>query len=190
MAKTEESLPLPLERRLYFAEQVDQKSIVDVTKQILEINEDDSYLERLYDIHGIKYKPKPIEIYIDSYGGNVYQVLGLIGVMEKSTVEIHTYVTGCAMSCGFMILITGHKRFAYQHSTPLYHQVSTGFYGNVSDMEIEYKEGKRLQRKLEKLTLEKTKITQDKLDQIYKTKTDWFMSAKDALKYGVVDAIV
>ena len=64
-----------------------------------------------------------IKIYIDSYGGQVYQCFGLIGVMESKT-EIHT-VCSAAMSCGFIILINGHKRFAYRHATPLYHRVSS-----------------------------------------------------------------
>ena len=94
------------------------------------------------------------------------------------------------MSCGFMILIHGHKRFAYEHATPMYHQVSTGFWGKVQDLEEEYKETKRLQKKFEQLTLERTKINKDKLKDILKTKHDWFMDADEALKQGVVDEII
>jgi ATP-dependent protease ClpP protease subunit len=94
------------------------------------------------------------------------------------------------MSAGFMILIHGHKRFAYEHATPMYHQVSTGFWGTVQDLEEEYKETKRLQKKFEKLTLEKTKISKEKLKEILKTKHDWFMNADEAFKNGVVDEII
>lgn len=190
MNKTD-ALPLPMNRKLYFSEQVDQKSIHEITKQILEINDDDAFLNDLYNVYGIgKYEAPPIELYIDSYGGQVYQCLGLIGVMETSKTPIHTYVTGCAMSCGFIILISGHRRFAYKHATPLYHQVSKGMWAPMKTIEEEVKEGKRLQKKLEKLTLSKTKITNKKLKSIYTRKIDWFMTPKEALKLGVIDEII
>jgi ATP-dependent Clp protease protease subunit len=183
-------LPKPLKRKLYLASQVDQDSMNDLTKSILEINDSDEELKKIYAIYDIEYRPKPIEIIIDSYGGMVYQCMGLLGVMNQSKTPIHTVVTGAAMSCGFMILIHGHKRFAYEHATPMYHQVSTGFWGKVKDLEEEYKETKRLQKKFEKLTLERTKITKDRLKEILKTKHDWFMDADEALKQGVVDEII
>jgi ATP-dependent Clp protease protease subunit len=127
---------------------------------------------------------------IDSYGGQVYQIFGLLAIMDESKTPIHTYVTGAAMSCGFMLLINGHKRFAYKYATPLYHQVSSGAMGKVKDMEEKIEESKRLQGLIETLTLEKTKITAKKLERIYKTKKDWYMTAEEALKLKVVDEIV
>lgn len=190
MAKID-NLPLPMHRKLFFSKQVDQDSILKLTQSIIEINEHDEYLSQIYEIHGIKVtEPSPIEIYIDSYGGYVYQVLGLVGIMETSKTPIHTYVTGAAMSCGFIILISGHKRFAYKHSTPLYHQVSTGFDGTTKDMNELYAETIRLQKKLEEITLKRTKIGKKKLATIYKRKIDWYMTPKEAVKYGVVDKIV
>jgi len=161
-----------------------------LTKSIIEINEDDAYLKKLYSIHDIDYVPKPINMYIDSYGGAVYQCFGLLGVMDKSETPIHTIVTGAAMSCGFMILISGHKRFGYEHSTPLYHQVSTGFHGKVQDMEESLAETKRLQKKIEEFTLQRTNIPKKKLQQVLKNKIDWHMSAEEALGLGVIDGII
>ncbi|MAH51542.1 hypothetical protein CMI37_37345 [Candidatus Pacearchaeota archaeon] len=184
------ALPRPKARNLYLPEQVNQESMNKLTKAILEINEDDVYLAKLYEVHDIQYKSQPIKIYIDSYGGAVYQCFGLLGVMDKSETPIHTVVTGAAMSCGFMILISGHKRFGYAHSTPLYHQVSSGFYGKIKDMEEHLKESKRLQKKIEALTLERTSISKKKLTEILKNKIDWYMSAEEALALGVIDGII
>jgi ATP-dependent Clp protease protease subunit len=184
------NLPLPKERNLYFQKQVDQASIGELTQKIIEINDDDKKLKKLYEVYDLSYEPKPIKIYIDSYGGYVYQCFGLLSVMEKSKTPIHTIVTGCAMSCGFMMLISGHKRFAYKLSTPLYHQVSGGAVGKVKDMEEELFEAQRLQTMLEEITLEKTKISKKKLKEIYDGKKDWFMTAKEAKELGVVDEII
>ena len=183
-------LPLPKPRNLYLPKQVDQASMNALTKSILEINDNDEYIKKLYAVHDLDYSPKPIKIYIDSYGGAVYQCFGLLGVMEKSETPIHTIVTGAAMSCGFMILISGHKRYGYSLSTPLYHQVSTVARGKVQDVEEHLEETKRLQKKIEEITLDKTNISKKKLTEILKKKVDWHMSAEEALGLGVIDEIL
>jgi ATP-dependent Clp protease, protease subunit len=185
-----DKLPQPKERKIFFSKQVDQNSIEEVAKEIIIINENDRELEKLYAIYDLELKPKPIEIYIDSYGGYVYQILGLIGIMEKSITPIHTICTGAAMSCGFMMLIYGHKRFCYEHATPLYHQISTGFQGKVEDMEQGFIETKRLQNKFEEMVIRKTKISKEKLDEIREKKIDWYMEAEEALTLGVIDKII
>lgn len=187
MAKT---LEAPLERKLYFTKQVDQHSISDLTQKIIEINKHDEYLAKIYDIDGIDYKPRPIEIYIDSYGGYVYQCFGLLSIIERSTTPIHTIVTGCAMSCGFMILISGHKRFAHSLSTAMYHQVSSVAWGKLKDMQEDIKETERLQEVLEKIVIERTNITSKRLAKNFKMKQDWFIAGEDLTKYGIVDEII
>lgn len=136
------------------------------------------------------YTPKPIKIYIGSYGGSVYQCLGLLCIIEKSTTPIHTIVTGCAMSCGFLMSITGHKRYAYNKSTLLYHQISSAEYGKLKDIEDGVIEMKHLQKIIEEHTLSHTKISREKLKQIFKEKVDWFIKPKQALKLGVIDEII
>ena len=184
------SLPQPKSRNLYLAQQVTQESINKLTQAIIDINEDDEYLTKVYSVHDIEYKPKPIKIYIDSYGGYVYQCFGLLGIMKSSKVEIQTIVTGCAMSCGFLISVSGHKRFGYPKATFMYHQVSSVAAGKVKDMEEDVIETKRLQSMLEDIALENTKITAKKLERIYKTKKDWFMDSTEALRLKVIDEII
>lgn len=183
-------LPNPMSRKLFFGKQVDQESIETLSREIILINDNDKTLKKLYDVYDLNYKPKPIEIYIDSYGGKVYQCFGLISIMEKSETPIHTYCTGAAMSCGFIMLISGHKRFCYKHGTPLYHQVSGGAYEKIEEVEQRLEEMKRLQNVFEEMTIRKTKISKEKLDQVKKEKIDWYMTSDEALKLGVVDEIV
>ena len=183
-------LPLPKKRDLFFNKQVDQNTIGDLTQKIIEINQDDEHLKKVYAIYNLNYEPDPIKIYIDSYGGYVYQCFGLLSVMERSQTPIHTIVTGCAMSCGFMMLICGHKRFALKLSTPLYHQVSSGAWGTVKELEESVEESKRLQKILESIVKDKTDITKKRLREILETKKDWFMTSKEALELNVVDEIL
>jgi ATP-dependent Clp protease protease subunit len=180
----------PKDRNLFLAQQVNQDSINKLSQAIIEINEDDAELEKIYELHDIGYTPKPIKLYIDSYGGAVYQCFGLLGIMKASKTPIHTIVTGCAMSCGFLISIAGHKRFGYPKSTYLYHQVSSGASGTVKEMEDDVIEAKRLQKMIESHTLELTKITEKKLEKVYKTKKDWFIDSEEALKLKIIDEIL
>ena len=182
--------PIPKERNLYLAEQVDQESINKITQAIISINEDDVYLASLAKISGFSYSPTPIKLYIDSYGGAAYQCLGLLGVMEKSEIPIHTIVTGCAMSCGFLISITGHERFCYDTSTLLYHQISGGMHGKLKDVQERLAQMDRVQEMVEAHTLKHTKLTKKQLEDSFNGKTDWFLNAKESLKYGCVDKII
>ena len=136
------ALPRPKPRNLYLPDQVNQESMNKLTKAVIEINEDDKFLAKLYGIHDLEYKRPPIQ------------------------------------------------RFGYKHSTPLYHQVSTGFQGKVQDMEDSLVETKRLQKKIEDITLERTSISKKKLTEILKNKKDWFMTAEEALGLGVIDGIL
>lgn len=183
-------LPVPMSRTMYLPTQVSQESMFMLTKAIIDINQNDRLLEKVYALNGLIYEAKPINMMIDSYGGQAYQCFGLISVMKASRTPIHTFVTGCAMSCGFLILIHGNKRFGFEYSTPLYHQVSAGAMGKLKQMEESVAEAKRLQAIVEKMTLENTKITKDKLKEIYEKKVDWFMSVKEAQKLGVIDEII
>lgn len=183
-------IPIPKDRQLYLAKQVNQDSMNELSKAILEINEDDEYINKLSAIHNLTYNPQPIKIYIDSYGGSVYQCLGLLGIIEKSIIPVHTIVTGCAMSCGFLIAIAGHKRFAYDKATFMYHQVSNGFVGKLKDMEDDVFETKRLQKIIEQHTLSKTSLTKKQLEDNYNSKKDWYMTAKESLKYKIIDSII
>lgn len=181
---------IPKQRSLFFTEQVDQTTVSAITKKIIEINDDDALLSEQASLIGFKYEPKPIKLYIDSFGGGIYSCMSLVSVIEKSEVPVHTICMGAAMSAGFIILISGHRRFAYKYSTPLYHQASTILFGNVKTIEEDITETKRLQKLMEKITLEKTKITKERLKEVYEKKLDWYMTAEEALKLSVVDEIL
>jgi ATP-dependent Clp protease protease subunit len=183
-------LPKPKQRNLFFTKDVDAESIAKLTEALIEIEESDKDLKKIYELHDLEYTPKPIKIYIDSYGGYVYQCYGLLSVMKACKTPIHTIVTGCAMSCGFLISVSGHKRISYDHSTFMYHQVSSGAIGKLKDMEEDIIETKRLQKFVEEHTLTTTKLTPKDLEKCYIEKRDWYFTAKQALKYGIIDQIV
>jgi len=184
------SITFPVDRNLYFHEQVSQWSVGSLTKDILTMESDDQHLRKQGDVLGFTYTPKPINIFIDSFGGSVYAMNGLMAVIEKCTTPIHTYVTGVAMSAGFMLLISGHRRFAYHYATPLYHQLSSNDMGTLKDLQEGIAEKERLQAQLEAIVLKRTKMPKKVLQQIFEMKKDLYMTPADALKWGVIDEIL
>ena len=184
------NLEKPLPRNLFLAQQVDQDTMNALSKSILEIREHDKYLEGYFKLHDLEYKPKPIVLHIDSYGGAVYQCFGVLSIMKSGGTPVNTVVTGCAMSCGFMLAIHGAHRSIHKYGTMMYHQVSSGVWGKVAEMEEDLVEAKRLQKQIEEMTLDHTKITKEKLEKVYKRKQDWYIDAKSAVKWGCADEIV
>jgi len=133
-----------------------------------------------------------ISIYIDSPGGSVYSGLGLLDVMEYVKPEIVTINTGLAASMAAVILCSGTKgkRKALKRSRTMIHQPMGGYSGwaQASDMEIEAREINDLKKELYEIISDKTG---QKYDKVYKDgDRDYWLSATDAKKYGIIDDII
>ena len=161
---------------LYLTDQ-EEDNTISVIKSILEINEDNK-------------TSSPIKLYINSYGGDVYEFFGLIDVIIASKTPIYTYTLGAAMSCALLVALAGHKRFAYKHSTFMYHQISLGEWDVAKNLEEDLIETKRLHKIIEKLILEKTNISKNQIKNIHNHKKDCYINSEEALKYKIIDQII
>lgn len=184
------AIPVPKEREIYLYSDVNQTSILGLTKSIHEINNDDGLIAQMCAVNGMNYNPRPIKLYIDSYGGAVYQCLGFLNVMDKSTTPIHTIVTGCACSSGFIIAINGHKRYCYSKSTYMYHQMSVVQMGELQEIENRQIEYQRLQDIVHDHVGNKTGISLSQLKKIKEHKKNQFFNSAEALKLKIVDEII
>ena len=132
-----------------------------------------------------------ISIYIDSPGGSVYSGLGLLDVMEYIKPDIETINTGLAASMAAIILCSGKKgkRKALKRSRTMIHQ-PLGYAGwqQASDMEIEAREMNDLKKELYEIISDRTG---QKYDKVYKDgDRDYWMNAKTAKDYGMIDEII
>lgn len=132
-----------------------------------------------------------IKIYIDSGGGSVYSGLGLLDVMDYVKPDIITVNTGLAASMAAVILCSGTKgkRKALKRSRTMIHQPLgyTG-YAQATDMEIEAKEINSLKKELYEIISDNTGQA---YDRVYKdSERDYWMTADEAKKYGMIDEIV
>jgi len=138
----------------------------------------------------LKDPSKDILMYIDSYGGYVHSFLAIHDVMKMLRCNVATVAIGKTMSCGQMLLISGTKgkRFITQNSRVLMHEISSGTFGKLADMEVDINETKALKKIVEELILKYTKVKKAELSK-YMIR-DSFFSADEALRLGMVDHII
>ena len=135
----------------------------------------------------------PINVVIDSPGGDVYEMFGIIDYIESlernSDIKVNTICRGKAMSAAAMILACGTgKRLASKRSTVMIHEGSSMQAGKSSDVKAAQKYNAHLENMANTILGEKT--TKDKNFWSEQTKTDLYLSAKDAQKLGVIDGII
>jgi ATP-dependent Clp protease protease subunit len=133
---------------------------------------------------------KDISIYINSPGGSVYAGLAIYDTMQFIKPDVQTICVGVAMSMGALLLAGGAKgkRMALPNAKIMIHQVSSGFSGQASDIEIHAREIIALRQSLDEILALHT--GQD-LEQVKRdTERDNFMSSEEAKDYGIVDRVI
>jgi ATP-dependent Clp protease protease subunit len=133
---------------------------------------------------------KDISIYVNSPGGSVYAGLAIYDTMQFIKPDVQTIGVGVAMSMGALLLCGGAagKRMALPNSKILIHQVSGGFQGQATDIEIHAKEIIDVRRRLDEII---AKHTGQPLEKVAKdTERDYFMSAEEAKEYNLVDRVI
>jgi ATP-dependent Clp protease protease subunit len=133
---------------------------------------------------------KDISIYINSPGGSVYAGLTIYDAMQFVRPEIQTTCVGVAMSMGALLLAggTAGKRGALPNAKILIHQLSAGFEGQASDIEIQAREIISVKRRLEEIFAEHTG---QPLERVSKDmERDYFLTSEEALEYGIIDRVV
>jgi ATP-dependent Clp protease, protease subunit len=133
---------------------------------------------------------KDISIYINSPGGSVYAGLAIYDAMQFIKPDIQTICVGVAMSMGALLLAGGsqEKRMALPNSKILIHQLSGGFEGQATDIEIHAKEIIDVRQRLDEII---AKHTGQALEKVAKdTERDYFMSAEEAKEYKLVDRVI
>lgn len=173
-------------RLFYLSDDVDNCSIGQLCWSLIsQLQKDDNQEEKEKN-----FTREPIKIYINSYGGSVYDMWALIDIMLNSKTPIHTYCTGYAMSAAFKIFLAGHKRFATKHATFMYHQMSCKRSGKYQDLVEDRKQDDYLQKTVEEYVMDRTKLTQADMDDIREKKKDFYIHPKEALKWGIVNEII
>jgi ATP-dependent Clp protease, protease subunit len=133
---------------------------------------------------------KDIFIYINSPGGVVYSGLAIYDTMQFIKPDVQTICVGIAMSMGSLLLAGGAKgkRMALPNAKILIHQVSSGFQGQATDIEIQAREVINLKRRLEEIY---AKHTGQEIEKVSRDmERDYFLAPEEARDYGIIDTII
>lgn len=133
---------------------------------------------------------KEIYLYINSPGGSVTAGMAIYDTMNYITSPVATLCMGQAASMGAFLLSSGEKgkRYALPNSRIMIHQPSAGFRGQATDIDIHAKEILRMKKELNEMLAKQTGQSIKKVEA--DTERDYFMSAEEAKKYGLVDDVL
>jgi ATP-dependent Clp protease protease subunit len=133
---------------------------------------------------------KDIYLYINSPGGVVTSGFAIYDTMNYIKPDVVTICMGQAASMGAFLLSSGAKgkRFALPHARIMIHQPLGGAQGQATDIEIHAKEILRMKKELNKILAENTGQSLRKIEK--DTERDFFMSAEEAMKYGLIDKVL
>ena len=133
---------------------------------------------------------KDISLYVNSPGGSVYAGLAIYDTMQFIKPDVQTICVGIAMSMGALLLAGGAKgkRMALPNAKIMIHQVSGGFSGQASDIEIHAREALSIRQKLDEILALHT--GQDVETVSHDTERDNFMSSEEAREYGLIDRVI
>jgi ATP-dependent Clp protease, protease subunit len=164
------------ERIIFLGTPIDDQVANVIVAQLLFLNREDP--------------EKTIHMYINSPGGQIYSGLAIYDTMKMISNPISTYAIGFSASFGTVILAAGTKgqRYALPHATIHMHQPLGGAQGQASDIEIHAKEILRLRARLNEILAESTGQTLEAIE--HDTERDFFLDAKQAVEYGLVDEVL
>ena len=133
---------------------------------------------------------KDVALYINSPGGSVYAGMAIYDTMRFIKPEVSTLCTGLAASMGAFLLAAGTKgkRFSLPNSRIMIHQPSGGAQGQASDIQIQAREILDLRERLNQMLAENTGQSIERIG--LDTERDNFMSAPDAVSYGLIDKVL
>ena len=164
------------DRIIFLGEEVTEGSANTIVAQLLHLANEDP--------------DKDIQLYINSPGGSVYDGLAIYDTMQYIKPDVQTIGIGLQASMGAFLLGSGAKgkRFVLPNARVMIHQPSSGTQGMVTDQEISLRESVGMKELLAKVIAKNTgqKLEKVKADM----ERDHWMSADEAVKYGLADAII
>lgn len=172
------------DRRIYLTSDIGSDTIEYVNTLIEKFNYEDEK-------NGISAEEaKPIRLYINSYGGSIYDGLSIVNTILTSKTKVIGICTGYAMSMGLGIYAACHERWAMPYTNFMYHELSSSASGRAEEIKRATQEYERLQKMYDNILTSRTSLSQKKLNSVKKSANDWFFDAYEAKKYGLVHKII
>lgn len=131
---------------------------------------------------------KPIKIFINSDGGSLDTVMHIIDIILLSKTPVITIGMGRVYSAGGLLLMAGHKRYIFNHTSCLIHDGSSGAIGNIGKLLDNLKFTEASEQRIKHYITTQTRITAEMYEDNYRR--DWFLFSDEMIRLGIADEIV
>ena len=168
------------QRKLFLNCDIDQYSVHEIKKCILQYNADDRDIAAE--------DRQPILLYITSNGGEVAAGFELIDIIMNSMTPVYTINIGFQYSMAFLIGLAGHKRYATKNSTYLMHDGSNFIYNSGAKAKDQMEFNTNLENRVRKYILSRSNLTEEEYNEKYRV--EWYLFADEAKEKGFVDYII
>lgn len=168
------------QRKLFLNADIDQFSVADIVKHIMQINKEDKGLE--------PHERMPILLYVTSNGGEVDSGFELIDVIMNSKTPVYTINLGYQYSMGFLIGLSGHKRYATRNAKFLMHDGSNFVYNSGAKAQDQMEFNRKIESRIKQYVLSRSKVSEEEYDS--KLRVEWYLFADEAKEKGFVDYII
>ncbi len=167
---------------VYFYSEVDRESTYELIECIKEA--EDNCLNICHSTH---IESLPIYLHINSFGGCIFSALNVIDYMNSCKFPVHTIVEGSTASAGTLISVAGKKRYIRPNAYMLIHQLSSGCWGKMAEIEDEFINLKELTIKIKRIYKKYTTIPKKELKTILKR--DLWLNSDKCVEYGLADEL-
>lgn len=167
---------------VYFHAEVNRGSIFQVINHLRAAEEACILMNHRYSTTDI-----PIYLHINSFGGSVFDAMTAIDVIQNSKIPVHTIIEGATASAGTLMSVVGKKRYMRPNAYMLIHQLSSGCWGKMAEIEDEFKNLQCIMTRIKDIYKENAKIPKKELGDVLKHDLWW--DKDTCIKYGLIDEI-
>lgn len=167
---------------IYFYSEVNRDSIYELGELMKEIEEENRLMSFKMNIEEI-----PIYLHINSYGGCIFSAFNAVDMIKSCSVPVYSIIEGCAASAGTIMSVVCKKRYIRPNAYMLIHQLSSGCWGKMCEIEDEFKNLKEFMENITNLYKEHTSIPRKELNELLKH--DLWLNVEKCTKYKLVDEI-
>ena len=168
--------------RIYFYSEVTRPKILELNRSIAKLA---NQFKTSSDLLGNT--PAPIKLHINSYGGSVFAGFAAVDYIRNSKVPVISVIDGCAASAATIMSVTAHERLMHENSFMLIHQLSSGCWGKMAEIEDEFKNLQIIMNRIKDIYKEHANIPKKELGEILKHDLWW--DKDTCIKYGLVDEL-
>lgn len=168
------------QRKLFLNSEIDQFTVADIVKHIMQINKEDKDIEPA--------ERQPILLYVTSNGGEIDSGFELIDVIMNSKTPVYTINLGFQYSMGFLIGLAGHKRYATANAKFLMHDGSNFVWDSGMKAQDRMDFNKKIESRIKKYVMSRSAVTNEEYES--KLRVEWYLFADEAKEKGFVDYII